>query len=209
VRRKHLAQSFSNYQNQIALGRATSRRGWGWIQGHETVTKLLLEARCNVGLQDENGWTPRRIAAVSGSQWYNGLISLQLAERQGHTARIASLIRNINHNGADRTMKDALLQACLEHINKQQDDADRAMKDLLEEEEKAHKIHKLLTRFTSHFHKLMTVVDDADFARELELLRGNDRQLEPNVNAHRRMIEDTGAGSGGTPSRYRCSSSGS
>ena len=106
-----------------------------------------------------------RIAAVSGSQWYNGLISLQLAERQGHTARIATLIRNINHTGADRTMKDALLQACPEQIKKQQDDADRAMKDLLEEKEKADKVHKLLTRFTSCFHKLMTVVDDADFAR--------------------------------------------
>jgi hypothetical protein len=54
------------------------------------------------------------------------------------------------------------------------------------------------TRLTSCFHKLMTVVDDADFARELELLRGNDRQLEPIVNTHRRMIEDTGAGSRGS-----------
>ena len=40
-------------------------------------------------------------------------------------------------------------------------------------------------------HKLMAVtgVDDADFARDL--LHGNGWQLEPSVNAHRMMLEDT------------------
>ena len=44
-------------------------------------------------------------------------------------------------------------------------------------------------------HKLMAVagIDDADFARDL--LHGNGWQLEPSVNAHRRMMEDTGSGS--------------
>jgi len=41
-------------------------------------------------------------------------------------------------------------------------------------------------------HKLIAVtgIDDADFARDL--LHGNGWQLEPSVNAHRRMMEDTG-----------------
>jgi hypothetical protein len=46
-------------------------------------------------------------------------------------------------------------------------------------------------------HKLIAVtgIDDADFARDL--LHGNGWQLEPSVNAHRRMMEDTGPCSGG------------
>ena len=44
-------------------------------------------------------------------------------------------------------------------------------------------------------HKLMVVtgIDDTDFARDL--LNDNDCHLEPIVNAHRMMIEDTGSGS--------------
>ena len=46
-------------------------------------------------------------------------------------------------------------------------------------------------------HKLIAVtgIDDADFARDL--LHGNGWQLEPSVNAHRMMMEDTGSGSRG------------
>jgi hypothetical protein len=46
-------------------------------------------------------------------------------------------------------------------------------------------------------YKLMAVtgIDFADFARDL--LHGNGWQLEQNVNAHRRMMEDTGSGSRG------------
>ena len=42
-------------------------------------------------------------------------------------------------------------------------------------------------------HKLMAVtgIDDADFARDL--LHDNGWQLEPSVNAHRMMMEDTGS----------------
>jgi hypothetical protein len=44
-------------------------------------------------------------------------------------------------------------------------------------------------------HTLMDVIgiDDADFARDL--LHGNGWHLEPIVNAHRMMIDDTGSGS--------------
>jgi hypothetical protein len=46
-------------------------------------------------------------------------------------------------------------------------------------------------------HKLIAVtgINDADFARDL--LHGNGWQLEPSVNAHRMMMEDTGSGSRG------------
>ena len=46
-------------------------------------------------------------------------------------------------------------------------------------------------------HKLIAVtgIDDADFARDL--LHGNGWQLEPSVNAHRMMMQDTGSGSRG------------
>jgi len=90
------------------------------LQGHESATKKLLLSRCNVDLQDKNGHT-----------------ALQVAQRQGH-AEIAKLIRrNKNKKGADRATKDALLQASPEKIKKQQQDADRAMKELLEEEQAA------------------------------------------------------------------------
>jgi ubiquitin C len=65
----------------------------------------------------------------------NGATAMQAAERQGHT-RIATLIRNTTQKGADRGKKDTLLQASPAEINKQQEDADRAMKELLEEDEK-------------------------------------------------------------------------
>ena len=46
-------------------------------------------------------------------------------------------------------------------------------------------------------HKLIAVtgIDDADFARDL--LHGNGWRLEPSVNAHRMMMQDTGSGSRG------------
>ena len=50
-------------------------------------------------------------------------------------AGIATLIRNTQQKDAFRAKKDALLQASPEKIKKQQEDADRAMKELLEEEE--------------------------------------------------------------------------
>jgi hypothetical protein len=80
--------------------------------------KHLLAACCNVDLQTKRGFT-----------------SLQLAQRAGH-AEIATLIRNKKHNSADWGKKDVLLQASPAEINKQQEDADRAMKELLEEDEK-------------------------------------------------------------------------
>ena len=82
------------------------------------VTKKLLAARCNVDLEAGNGAT-----------------ALQVAERQAH-AGIAKLIRSEQHKGADRAMKDTLLQVSPEQINKQQKDADRAMKEFLEVEGK-------------------------------------------------------------------------
>ena len=46
-----------------------------------------------------------------------------------------------------------------------------------------------------HKWMLVTGIDDADVARDL--LHGNGWQLEPSVNAHRRMMEDTDSGSRG------------
>ena len=82
-------------------------------KGHAAVGQLLVAARCNIDLQAQ------------------GLTALQAAERAGH-ARIATLIRNTRQKGA----KDVLLQTSPEKIKKQQEDADRAMRELLEEEEK-------------------------------------------------------------------------
>jgi hypothetical protein len=56
---------------------------------------------------------------------------LHVAQQAGHAA-IATLIRNTKQKGA----KDVLPQACTEKIKKQQEDADRAMRELLEEDEK-------------------------------------------------------------------------
>jgi hypothetical protein len=82
------------------------------------VTKHLLAARCNVDLRANNGAT-----------------ALQVAESQGHTG-IATLIRNKKHKGADRGKKDTLVQASPEEMKIQQENADRAMKELLAEEDK-------------------------------------------------------------------------
>jgi len=65
-----------------------------------------------------------------------GRAALQVAEQQGR-AQIATLKRNKEERGADRMMKDTLLQASPEEIKKQEEDADRAMKELLEEEDTA------------------------------------------------------------------------
>ena len=86
--------------------------------GHAAVVQLLLAARCNIKLQTTGGET-----------------ALLVAQRAGHTA-IATLIRNANHKGAVRAMKDTMPQASPEQVKKQQEDADRAMKELLEEDEK-------------------------------------------------------------------------
>jgi hypothetical protein len=87
-------------------------------EGFRAVTKLLLAARCNVDLQAKDGAT-----------------ALQVAERYGHTG-IATLIRNKKYIRVDRGKKDTLVQASPAQTKKQQEDADRAMKELLEEEDK-------------------------------------------------------------------------
>jgi hypothetical protein len=87
---------------------------------HAAVTKQLIAARCNVDIQDNSGRT-----------------ALQVAQLQGH-AGIATLIKRKNHKGADRAMNGTLLQVSPEKATKkQQEDADRAMKELLEAEEKS------------------------------------------------------------------------
>jgi ankyrin repeat protein len=79
------------------------------LRRHETVTKQLLAARCNVDLQEKNGHTPLHCAAQQGhapvtKQLLAALCNvdlkancrataLQVAERKGH-AGIAALIRN-------------------------------------------------------------------------------------------------------------------
>ena len=65
----------------------------------------------------------------------DGETALQLAQRGGH-ASIATLIRNKKQKGAVRAMKDVLLLTSPEKTKKLQEDADRAMKELLEEDEK-------------------------------------------------------------------------
>ena len=87
-------------------------------KGREVVIKQLLAARCNVDLRDNNGAT-----------------ALQFAERQGHTG-IAMMIRNKEHNIADRGKKDTLRHASPAQTKQQQEDADRATKELLEEDDK-------------------------------------------------------------------------
>jgi ankyrin repeat protein len=82
--------------------------------GHAAVTQLLLAVRCNIDLQATNGIT-----------------ALQVAQRAEHAA-IATLIRNTKQ----KRTEDVLLQASPEKIKKQQEDADRAMRELLEEDEK-------------------------------------------------------------------------
>ncbi len=82
-------------------------------KGHAAVGQLLVAARCNIDLQTKVGTT-----------------ALQLAQRAGHAA-IATLIQDRKQTGA----KDVLLQASPEKIKTQQEDADRAMKELLEAEE--------------------------------------------------------------------------
>ncbi len=61
----------------------------------------------------------------------DGFTALQAAQRAGYVG-IATLIRNTTQKGA----KDVLVQASAEKIKKQQEDADRAMRELLEEDEK-------------------------------------------------------------------------
>jgi hypothetical protein len=56
---------------------------------------------------------------------------MQISQREGHAA-IATLIRNTKQKGA----KSVLLQASPEKIKKQQEDADRVMRELLEEDKK-------------------------------------------------------------------------
>jgi ubiquitin C len=88
------------------------------FHGHVDVAKLLLAARCNIDLQTKHGET-----------------ALQVAQMRGHVA-IATLIRNTKPKGPVKAMKDTTLQASPEKIKKQQEDADRAMRELLEEDEK-------------------------------------------------------------------------
>ncbi len=64
------------------------------------------------------------------------MTALKVAESNGHV-EIATMIRNRKQKGADRMMKDVLLQTSPEKFKRQQEDSDRAMKELLEEEEKS------------------------------------------------------------------------
>ncbi len=70
----------------------------------------------------------------------DGRTALQVAELQRH-AQIATLIRSKKQKGAGSVRKEALPQASPEEIKKKQKDADRAMRELLEEEEKAADAH--------------------------------------------------------------------
>ena len=95
--------------NQHALDEHIAAR-----QGHAAVAQLPLAARCNIDLQT-----------------MDGLTTLQAAKGEG-LAAIDTLIRNKKEKGA----KDVLLQVRPEKIKKQQEHADRVMKELLEEDEK-------------------------------------------------------------------------
>jgi hypothetical protein len=88
------------------------------VEGHAAVAQLLLAARCNIDLQTKDGET-----------------ALQAAQRAGDAA-IATLIRNTKPKGVVRAMTDTILQANPDKVQKQQEDADRTMKELLEEDEK-------------------------------------------------------------------------
>jgi ubiquitin C len=138
------AQSFINYQDEAG----STPLHLAAQNGHASVTKQLIEARCNTDVQEENGYTPLHVVAHNGDAAVAQLLlaarcnidlkaemgcltALQAAQRVGHAA-IATLIRNTKQKGA----KDVLLQASPEKIKKKQEDADRAMRELLDEEEK-------------------------------------------------------------------------
>ncbi len=63
------------------------------------------------------------------------MTTFQVTEHHGHVG-FATLIRTKKHQSADRGKKDILLQASPEEIKKHQEDADRVMKEFLEEEDK-------------------------------------------------------------------------
>jgi ubiquitin len=141
------AQSFVNYQDAYGV----TPLHFAAQEGHATVTEKLIEARCNVDLQKENGCTSLHYTATKGHetvtkqllaarcnvdlQANNGATALQAAECHGH-AGIAALIRNKKHTSADRGKKDTLQQVSPTQTNKHQEDADRAMNELLKEDEK-------------------------------------------------------------------------
>jgi hypothetical protein len=83
------------------------------------IAQHLIEARCDVDFH----------------QTKDGETAMQLAQRVGNVA-IATLIRNTKQKDAVRVIKDVLLLASPEKIKKQQEDADRAMRELLEQEVK-------------------------------------------------------------------------
>ena len=67
-----------------------------------------------------------------------GRTALQLAQLKGFGGIVMLLrMQNTKQKGADRAMKHSLRQASPETTKKQQEDADRTMKDLLEEEGQA------------------------------------------------------------------------
>ena len=78
--------------------------------------KQLLAARCNVDLRDQDGHT-----------------ALKLAQRQGyHAVRIAMLLRSKKQNGTDKAKQESP-ESSPDKTKRQQEDADRAMVELLEE----------------------------------------------------------------------------
>jgi len=126
------------------------------FSGHGSVTQQLIAARCNVYLQDINGFTPFHFASQQGQasvtrqllaarcnvnllvKCQPGRTALQLAQLKGFSEIVMLLrMQNTKQKGADRAMKASLWRASPETTKKQQEDADRAMNELLEEEGQA------------------------------------------------------------------------
>jgi len=103
-----------------------------------TVRKMLSTAGAQslINYQDASGSTPLYCAAYNRHAFVTKRHKASQRSSQSVTkrhARIATLIRNTKQKCA----KDVLLQASPEKIKKQQEDADRPMRQLLEEDEKA------------------------------------------------------------------------
>jgi hypothetical protein len=95
----------------IAPDQAALAPSLGKIEGHVSVTKQLIEARCYIDLQDKNGGTPLFIAAHHGQAVVAQLLlaarcnidlqtksGLQAAQRAGHRFVAASRVERAQHN---------------------------------------------------------------------------------------------------------------
>jgi ubiquitin len=100
--------------------------------GHAGIVTLIRNTQQEgaVGTMKEDTLLQASPESSGDLQTKDGHTALKMAQQTGHAA-IATLIRKTRQKGAS----DVLPQASPEKIKKQQEDADRAMRELLEEDE--------------------------------------------------------------------------